>query len=75
MLHIKEKQDMRFLISCFSFLQHERLYAKITWFASTLWRIGARQERVQAVVMPACFMFPDVLAQRELGMLPLHVVA
>lgn len=75
MLHIKEKQNMRFLISCFSFLQRERLYAKIMWFVSTLWRIGARQERIQAVVMPAGFMFPDVLAQRELGMLPLHIVA
>lgn len=76
MLHIKEKQKMRFLISCFSFLQRKRRYAlKIMWFASTLWRIGARQERIQAVVMPAGFMFPYVLAQRELGMLPLHVVA
>lgn len=76
MLHIKEKQNMRFLISCFSFLQHGNSYALIIiWLASNFWRIRPRQERVQAVIMPAGFMFSYVLAQRELGMLPLHVVA
>lgn len=75
MLHIKEKQNMRFLISCFSFLQHERLYVlKIMWLVSNFWRIGARQKRVQAVVMPAGFMLPYVLAQRKLRVFSLHIV-
>jgi hypothetical protein len=75
MLHIKEKQDMRFLISCFSFLQHERFYVlKIMWLVSNFWRIGTRQKRVQTIVMPAGFMFPYVLAQCKLRVFSLHVV-